>query len=114
MRVSRSGLVIAAIYVALSTGCVVWGYGLTDPKASTVLMQLPVVPILPLLVGLGLADWAANAPLALFYGRCIPAIAVGLYAACWLFGALALRTRLLIGVGVLGVLSVLLFWSVGR
>ena len=114
MRVSRSGLVIAAIYAVLAMGCVAWGYSLPDPEESTVLMQLPVVPALLVLGASGLVDWAAAAPLLVFYGLCIPGIAACLYAVCWLFGALGPRTRLAIGIGALGVLSVLLFWPVRR
>ena len=114
MRVSRSGLVIAAIYAVLATGCVAWGYSLPRPEESTVLMQLPVVPALLVLEAAGLVDWAAAAPPMVFYGLCIPAIAVCLYAVCWLFGALGPRIRLAIGIGALGVLSVLLFWPVRR
>lgn len=114
VRVSRSGLVIATTYAVLATGCVVWGYSLPGPKESTVLMQLPVVPALLVLEALGLVDWFAGAPLVVFYGLCIPAIAAGLYTACWLFGALGFRTRLVIGVGALGVLSIMLFWPVRR
>ncbi len=114
MRVSRSGLVIAAGYAVLATGCVVWGYSLPEPEASTVLMQLPVVPALIVLEALGWTDWIEVAPLMVFYGLFIPAIAAGLYAACWLFGALGFRTKLMLGVGILGVLSVVLFWPVRR
>ena len=114
MRVSRSGLVIAATYAVLATGCAVWGYSLPEPKESTALMQLPVVPALLVLGASGLVDWAAAAPLLVFYGLCIPGIAACLYAVCWLFGALGPRTRLAIGIGALGVLSVLLFWPVRR
>lgn len=53
MRVSRFGLVIAAAYTALAIGSVVLGYFLTEPKESTVLMQLPVVPVLALLYAVG-------------------------------------------------------------
>lgn len=112
MRVSRSGLVVAAAYTALAIGSVVWGHSLTDPKESTVLMQLPVVPVMALLVASGLVEWAAALPLIVFYALCIPLVALGLYAVCLLFGALGLRTRLVIGLGVLVVLSVPLFWSV--
>ena len=82
MRVSRSGLVIAATYAVLATGCVVLGYSLPRPEESTVLMQLPVVPALLVLEAFGLVDWSAGAPLVVFYGLCIPAIAACLYAAC--------------------------------
>ena len=114
MRVSRFGLVVAAVYAALAIGSVVWGYSLTDPKQSTVLMQLPVVPVLALLVASGLVEWAAALPLIIFYALCIPLVALGLYAACWLFGALGVRTRLVIGLGLLVVVSVPLFWQVRR
>ena len=114
MRVSRSGLAVATIYAVLATGCVVWGYSLPRPEESTVLMQLPVVPALLVLEASGLADWAAEAPPVVVYGLCIPAIAACLYAACWLFGALGPRIRLAIGIGLLGVLSVMLFWPVRR
>ncbi len=112
MRVSRSGLVTAAAYMALAIGSVVWGYSLTDPKESTVLMQLPVIPVLALLVASGLVEWAAALPLIVFYALCIPLIALGLYAVCWLFGAVGVRTRLLIGLGVVVALSIPLFWPV--
>ena len=114
MRVSRSGLFVAATYAVLATGCAVWGYSLPEPKESTVLMQLPVVPALLVLEAAGLVDWAAAAPLMVFYGLCISAIAICLYALCWLFGALGPRTRLAIAIGALGGLSVLLFWPIRR
>ena len=117
MRVSRSGLVVAAVYAALSVGCVAWGYSLPDPKESTVLMQLPVVPaavVFGAFGALGLLEWFADASLIVFYGVLIPAIAVALYAACWLLGAPGFRTRLVIGLGVLGVLLAMLFWPVHR
>ena len=112
MRVSRSGVVVAAVYTVLAIGSVVWGYSLTEPKGSTVLMQLPVVPVLALLDAAGLVEWVARLPLIVFYGLFIPLVAVGLYAACCQFGALGVRTRLLIGAGLLIVLSILLLWPV--
>lgn len=53
-------------------------------------------------------------PLIVFYGVCIPLTAFGLYAACWLFGVLGVRTRLLIVLGLLVVLSMPLFWPIRR
>ncbi len=53
MRVSRSGVVVATVYTVLAIGSVVWGYSLTEPKESTLLMQLPVVPVLALLDAAG-------------------------------------------------------------
>ena len=114
MRVSRSGLVVAVVYLVAAIGCGVWGYSLTGPKESTVLMQLPIVPVLILVDVLGLHEAAANAPLLVFYGLAISAVAVALYAACWLFGALGSRVRLAIGVTVLGMLGVGLFWPLRR
>ena len=114
MRASRSGLVIAATYAVLATGCVIWGYSLPGPEAGTVLMQLPVVPALVVLDVLGLTDWFADAPLVVFHGLFVPVIAVGLYAVCWLFGALGFRTRLVLGLVTLGVLSFLLLWPIRR
>ena len=112
MRVSRSGVVIAVVYTALAIGSAMWGYSLTDPKESTVLMQLPVVPVLALLDASGLVERAAALPLIVFYALGIPLVALGLYAVCWLFGALGLRTRLLIGLGLLVVLLIPLLWPV--
>ena len=111
---SRSGLVIGAVYTLLAIGSVVWGYSLDGPKESTVLMQLPVVPVLALLDASGLVEWAARLPLIVFYGLCIPLVAGGLYAVCWLFGALGVRTRLLIGLGLLAAVSLPLFWPIRR
>ncbi len=112
MRVSRSGLAMAAAYTALAIGSVVCGYSLTDPEGSTVLMQLPVVPVFSLLFALGLLGWVAAIPLIVFYGVSIPLIALGLYAACWLLGALGVRTKLLISLGLLVAVSLPLFWPV--
>ena len=114
MWVSRSGLVIAAAYTVLAIGGVVWGYSLTEPKESTVLMQLPVVPVLALLYAFGLIEWTSGVSLVVFYGISIPLIALGLYAICWLFGALGVRTRLLIGLGLLVLVSLPLLWPVRR
>lgn len=114
MRVSKSGLVVAATYAVLSIASVIWGYSLDGPKESTALMQLPVLPALIALIGLGLVDQAAKVPLIVFYGILIPAIAAGLYAACWAFGALSARTRVVIGLAALGLLLVSTFWPVGR
>lgn len=85
MRVSRSGLAMAAAYTALAIGSVVCGYSLTDPEESTVLMQLPVVPVFSLLFALGLLGWAAAIPLTVFYGVSTPLIALGFMppAGCW-------------------------------
>ena len=114
MRVSTSGLVVAATYAVLSVASVVWGYGLDGPKESTVLMQVPVLPAVIALVGLGLIEQAARLPLIVFYGAAIPIIALGLYAACWLFGALSARSRLVIASTVLVVLLVLTVWPGNR
>ncbi len=112
MRVSRTGLVVATVYAVLATGCVVWGYELADPEASTVLMQLPVIPALLVLNGFGLMELVATEPLVLSYGLAIPAIAAGLYAVCWLFGALSVQTKILVGISALAVVSVMVLWPV--
>lgn len=114
MRVSRSGLAIAAVYTLLAISSVVWGYSLDKPKESMVLMQLPVVPVLALLAASGLAEWAASLPLIVFYGLCIPLVSGGLYAVCWVFGTLGVRTKLLIGLGLLAAVSLPLFWPIRR
>ncbi len=114
MRVSRSGMIVATTYAVLAAGCVIWGYSLPGPEESTVLMQLPVLPALIVIESVGLTDWAAGVPLALFYGLLIPAIATVLYAVCWLFSALSYRSRLTIAVVTLSVLSIALFWPVRR
>ena len=114
MRVSRSGLVLAAAYTVLAVGSVVWGYSLDDPKESTVLLQLPVVPVFGLLFAFGALEWAGAIPASVLYAVCIPLIAFGLYAACWLVGALGGRTRVLIGLGLLVAMSVPLFWPLRR
>lgn len=105
---------MAIIYVVLAVGCVIWGSSLTDPEASTVLMQLPVVPVLGFLVAFGLMDRAAGTSILVFYGLCIPTVAIVLYAACWLLGTLSSRTRLIFGFGALGLLLVMLFWPGSR
>ncbi len=101
---------VAAAYTVLAIGSVLWGYSLTEPTESTVLMQLPVVPVLALLDACGMADGVARVRLAVFYGLGIPPVAAGLYAVCWLFGRLGVRTRLSVGVGLVIVLAALLFW----
>ena len=110
MRVSRSGLVVAAVYVVLAVASIVWGRSLPDPKESSVLMGLPLLPALLVIHTIGLDEWLADAPWFVTCGLLVPAIAAGLYAASWLFGALGFRTRLVIGAGALALLSVMLFW----
>lgn len=110
MRVSRSGLVVAAVYAVLAVASTVYGRSLPDPKESSVLMGLPLLPALLVVHAFGLDGWLADAPWFVTCALLVPAVAAGLYAACWLFGALGFRTRLVVGAGALALLSILLFW----
>lgn len=114
MRLSRTGSVIGAAYVVLAVASMVYGNSLPDPKDSTVLMQLPIAPAITLLDVLGLAGWLAETSWTVAGGLFVPAIALTLYAVCWLFGALSIRTRLVVSAATLFVVAVLMFWPVAR
>ena len=114
MRVSKSGLVIAAVYVVLATASVIYGHSLSSADESTLLMQVPLLPALLLLLPLGLSGWVADAPWFISCSLLILANAIGYYAICWLLGILRPRTTLIIGLVTLVAVAFLSFWPVAR
>ena len=79
MRLSKLGLVLSGVYVALAAILFLYGYSLIDNKSRYVFMQLSVWPVIGLMHVIGLdsvlhSGWINNFPmmfvlnLALVYG----------------------------------------------
>lgn len=43
IRPSRTGLILAALYIGIILTCVIWAQFITDPKGKYIILQLPVV-----------------------------------------------------------------------
>ena len=107
MRVSKSGLVIAGLYVMLAVASIVYGVSLANSKDSSTMTQLFVIPALLVADLFGLTTWLEDKPWFLSLILFVPATAVVLYAACWLFGSLSVKARVAVGVCLLLVLAIL-------
>lgn len=43
MRLSKTGLILGALYIGIIIVCVIWAQFISDPKGKFIILQLPVV-----------------------------------------------------------------------
>ncbi len=59
MRLSKTGLILGALYVGIIIVCVIWAQDTSDPKSKFIILQLPVVLQHGVLLAIG-ATWILN------------------------------------------------------
>lgn len=43
IRLSKTGMILGAIYIGIIIACVIWAQFISDPKGKFIILQLPVV-----------------------------------------------------------------------
>ncbi len=43
IQLSRTGLILGALYIGFIFACVIWSQFITDPKGKFIILQLPIV-----------------------------------------------------------------------